>query len=119
MAREVIFSEGDFTFVKESGIGRDNTPWDGLDIITTGNAEKHIIDIRLNTYRSPMFGQTDDDGNIIPVHYTYVDTEVSHGMRMRKDTLEETEEYIVALQEAVKFARRVNSWLIANPEWYK
>ena len=34
--REPIFSEGDFTLVKETGTGMNNTPWEGLKVISDG-----------------------------------------------------------------------------------
>ena len=110
--REVIFTEGDFTLVKESGIGVQNTPWEKLSVISERNANKHIIEIRLDPYGSPRF-----EGK--PVKYTYGPdaVEVSHGMRTKKDTLAETEEYIEALKEAVTFARRVQSFINGSDEW--
>lgn len=110
--REVIFTEGDFSLVKESGIGMQDTPWEQLSVISEGNANKHVIEIRLDPYRSPNF-----EGK--PVKYTYGPdaVEVSHGMRMRKDTLAETEEYIEALKEAVIFAKRVQKFIDESDEW--
>lgn len=45
---EVIFSEGDFSLCKESGIGMQHTPWEQLSVISERNANKHIIEIRLD-----------------------------------------------------------------------
>ena len=36
--REVIFVEGDFSLVKESGIGMRDTPWESLRILSDDNA---------------------------------------------------------------------------------
>ena len=38
-------------------------------------------------------------------------------MRMRCDSLAETEEYIEALKSAVDFARRVDAFIRDNDEW--
>lgn len=110
--REVIFAEGDFSLVKENGIGIQDTPWEHLRVISEGNAEKHVIEVRLDPYRSPKF-----EGK--PVKYTYGPNalEVSHGMRSKKDTLAETEEYIEALKEAVIFAKRVQKFIDESDEW--
>lgn len=41
--KELIFSQGDFSLVKESGIGINNTPWERLRIISDGNASKAML----------------------------------------------------------------------------
>ena len=45
MEREVIMTSptGDFTLVKEQGIGINDTPWTGLKVISSGNADKHVV----------------------------------------------------------------------------
>lgn len=108
--REPIFSEGDFTLVKETGTGMNNTPWEGLKVISDGNADKHVIEVRLETEGLPSY-----HGD--PVHNRYNGVSVAHGMRMATDTLAETEEYIEALKSAVDFARRVNAFIRDNDEW--
>lgn len=108
--REPIFSEGDFTLVKESGTGMNNTPWEGLKVISEGNAEKHVIEVRLISDGLPRY-----DGD--PVHHKYNGVSVAHGMRMITDTLAETEEYIEALKSAVDFARRLDAFIRDNDEW--
>ena len=112
MEREVIMvsPSGDFTLVKEEGIGINDTPWSGLKVISSGNAEKHVVEIRLNTGRSPNF-----DGN--PVQWKYVDTYIAHGMRSVCDTYPEIEEYIEVLQEAVDFGRKINHFIEQSDEW--
>ena len=111
--REVIFTEGDFTLVKESGIGMRDVPWELLRILSDGNAEKHVIEIRLDSsYRSPNF-----EGKSVKYTYGPDAVEVSHGMRTRKDTLAETEEYIEALEAAVAFARKVQKYIDESDEW--
>ena len=114
-----LLSIGDFTLVRRAGIGRDNVPYDELKVISSGDAEKHVIEVRLDERWNNWDPQYDDEDNIIPIRITYdpSGTEVSHGMRMRRDTLDETREYIRALQDAVKFADSVNAWLADHPEW--
>ena len=41
-------------------------------------------------------------------------TEISHGMRMSRDSFADTEEYIEVLKSALTFAKRVNQWIIDN-----
>jgi hypothetical protein len=105
---EVIFEDEFFDFVRTSGIGRNNIPWTGLAVKSKGLAKKHVIEVRLNSKGWHDF-ETEDE-----VIYTYSDAYVSQGMRMESDTLEETEEVIEVLQDAVDFARRINDWLFHN-----
>lgn len=111
MAREVIFSEGDFTLCKEEGIGMNGTLWEGLKIISDGLAEKHVVEVRLSIDRSPSF-----DGEPVKFKYNPEGTEIAHGMRMTRDTFADTEEYIEVLKEALAFAKRVNSFL-QDSDW--
>lgn len=114
-----LLSSGDFTLVRRAGIGRDDVPYDELEVISSGNAEKHVIEVKLDAKWGNWDPQYDEDGNIIPIRIIYNPsrTEVSHGMRMKRDTLEDTRDYIHALQDAVEFAEQVNSWLSNHPEW--
>ena len=103
-SNDVIFEDDMFTFRKESGIGMSNTPWEGLRVDSKGLAEKHVVEIRLNTK-----GWNDFNGE--PVKYQYKDCYIAHGMRSRSDTLDETAEYIDVLEDALVFAERVNDWI--------
>jgi hypothetical protein len=99
-------------------MGMQDVPWDNLEVRSTGAADKHVIEVRLETANS-MHLEEDEEGKPLPFRYIYnLDrTNVSHGMRMTTDTLAETEEYVEALKAAVAFARRVNTWLEQHPEW--
>lgn len=108
--REVIFSKFDYTLVYETDIGREDTPLERLKVISSGAANKHVIEIRLDPKTHKPF-------NGEPVKYIYNDIYISHGMRMAKDTLKETDEYILALQEAVEFAILVRDWCKENGWW--
>ena len=100
----VIFEDDMCTFRKDSGVGVKDTPWEGLEVISKGLAEKHVVEIRLNTKGNPRF-----EGE--PIKFEYRDCHISHGMRGRSDTLDETAEYIDVLEDALDFANRVNEWL--------
>lgn len=101
---EVVFEDEDFVLRKVSGVGVNDTPWTGLNVESRGLAEKHCVEVRLQTKNYPIF-----DGK--PVEYAYKFAYVAHGMRMKTDTLDETREYIAVLDEAVNFAERVNTYL--------
>lgn len=104
-----IFEDEYFVFTKTAGRGINNTPWTGLKVVSRSLAEKHVVYIRLDAINNPRFeGQ--------PVEYEYRNAHVSHGMRSSEDTLDETEEYIAVLEDAVDFAKRVNTWLFENYE---
>jgi len=108
-----IFEDENFEFVKQRGTGMNDTLWSGLAVRTKDGslAEKHVVRIDLETGNNPIF-----DGE--PVEYKYYsDAVVSHGMRMKKDTLKDTQEYIAVLEDAVDFAERVNAWLEENDEY--
>ena len=108
VTNEVIFENEFFSFVRTSGIGRNDIPWTGLEVRSKGLAEKHVIQVRLNSEGWHDF-ETEDE-----VVYTYSDAYVSQGMRMKSNSLEETEEVIEVLQSAVDFAREINEWLFHN-----
>ena len=108
---EPIFSEGDFTLCKESSIGRENTPWEGLIVKSSDAAKKHVVEVRLSSVGNPRF-----DGTPVKHRYDPERTEVSHGMRMCADSFVDTEEYIEVLKNALAFAKRVNQYIIEN-DW--
>ena len=98
--------DGLFEFVKKTGTkkGEDDEeiPWVNFDVYSKGAAEKHVVRISLGIYGS----------NFVDPWYQYV--EVNHGMRMRRDTFEDTEEYINVLTSALKFARQIAQYLKDN-----
>ena len=110
MAVTEIKRFGNFILRKIEGVGANDTPYEELDVKPIGLAEKHVIDIELN-YRGvyPFNGE--------PVKYMYDDVEVKHGMRMKKDTLAETKEYIDVLNEALDVAFEVQKYCILNGWW--
>ena len=109
--KEVIAEskDGMFTLVKEKGEGRENTPWEGLAVLSNGLAEKHVVEIRLKVSNFPEF-------NGEPVRYEFKGVYISHGMRNVMDTLDETEEYIEVLQSALDFAKEMDKYI---DQWNK
>lgn len=102
-------NDGMFKLIRTSGIGMEDTPWEGLAVRSYGLAEKHVVDIRLDTR------WTDFNGD--PVSETYYNVYVSHGMRSLADTLAETQEYIDVLQSAVDFAEQVQKYMQKHGWW--
>ena len=111
MRETLLKSKNDnFELVTKSGIGVEDTPYEGLEVIRKGLADKHVVDVRL---KSSMH-----DFNGTPVKYKYYGAYVAHGMRSEQDTLDETLEYIKVLGEAVEFTRTVIQY-IEDTGWNK
>ena len=110
MAREELKRFGNFVLYYVEGVGVNDTPYQELEVISEGLAKKHVVNIELNTSGVYMF-----DG--APVKYAYKGVEVKHGMRMRADTLAETQEYIEVLKEALDVAFEVQKYCILNGWW--
>lgn len=107
--RETIFSNSNFIFLKYSGVGINDTPFESLRVASIGDADKYVVEVRLNSAMLVFTGE--------PVQYKYKDATVSYGLSSRQYTLEDTKNLISLLQDAVEFAERINDWLSENPEW--
>lgn len=94
-----------------SGVGMANTPWTKLEVKSKNLANKHVVEISLCS-DFPAF-----DGTPIQYRYFPEKTYVKHGMRMEKDTLDETLEYAEVLKEAVAFAKTIKAWLNEHSKW--
>ena len=110
MAREVIKEFKNFVLEHVTGVGANDTPYDEIEVRSTNKASKHVVEVRLN-YRG--FYEYKGD----PVVYIYNGVEVSHGMRMKSDTLAETKEYIDVLAEAIDVAFEVQKYCLLNGRW--
>ena len=110
MAREVIREFENFTLEHITGVGNNDTPYEQLNVRSKGLAEKHVVEVRLD-YR----GCHEYNGE--PIKFRYCDVNVSHGMRMKKDTLAETQEYINVLKEAIYVAFEVQKYCVLNGWW--
>lgn len=109
MDREIIFSSDNFIFIMRNGVGVNDTPYRELKILNQGLAEKHVVEVRLDSTHEKFEGEA--------IQYRYYGAYVAHGMRMKQDSLAETREYIQVLEDAVIFAEKVNAWLDSNEEW--
>lgn len=110
---DVIFETESFIFRRTHGVGVNNTPWTGLNVVSQGLADKYAVEIRLTTVGNPEFDGT-------PVNFTYLDdgTYVAYGLPCSgySRRLSGTIEFIHVLEDAVDFAERVNHWLQENHE---
>lgn len=108
---KIIFENDNFALAEVHGIGVEDTPYAKLEVESKGKAKKHVVEISL------YFDFPDFVGKPVQYRYCTDGTYVKHGMRMKIDTLDETLEYIDVLKDAVDFAKRVNTWIFAHPEW--
>lgn len=108
---DIIFEDPYFALRKRYGVGMNDTPYEALEVISKAIPEKYVVEIRLESYHPAFEGE--------PVKYEYRKdpATVAHGMAMRQETLEDTEEYIEVLEDAVAFARKVNNWINQNPDY--
>ena len=111
--KEVLMTSknGNFVLITREGVGMNDTPWKELKILSEDLASKHIIEIRLDSNS----GIPNYVGK--PVQLTYSDVSIAHGMRMERDTLADTKEYIEVLEEALDFAARVKDFINTSEEW--
>lgn len=109
--KEIIFADDNFEFCIVHRTGINDTPLEILEVYSIGLADKHVVAIRL--YQSDGYPYKGE-----PIKHTYDPdrTEIAHGMRMIRDTFAETQEYIGVLQDALTFAKRVNTWITEN-DW--
>lgn len=110
MARTELKRFDNFILYYVTGVGIKDTPYEELEVKSIGLAEKHVIEVRLNCTNVLTF-------NGEPVVRTYNKVYVSHGMRMKADTLAETQEYIKILQEAIDVAFEVQKYCVLNGWW--
>lgn len=92
---------GLFSLFKASGVGRNNSPWTVYRVISSGLANEHVVEVKLD-----QTAQGDFDGN--PVTYLPRSCYVSHGIRPRIYTGADTQEYIKVLQEALDFKEELD-----------
>lgn len=109
MTRETIKEFDNFVLQYVTGVGVNDTPYEEIDILSRGLAEKHVVSIRTSSGVYKFEGE--------PVKRLVTGVDVSHGMRMHADTLAETQEYIRVLQEALDVAFEVQKWCILNGWW--
>lgn len=108
MSKPILKSKN-FELAVYKGVGTNDTPYTRLEVESKGTAHKHVVSIDLDSKWEDFVGK--------PVQYKYYNVRVSHGMRMRIDTLDETLEYVEVLKEAVKFSKRIMKWLEKHPQW--
>lgn len=98
---EVVLSSPLFDLVKRSGIGMNNTPWTGYEVVSKGAAERWVVQIRLDAKWAQWIGQ--------PIEMEYLYAYVSYGIpgEVRRDI----SEFITVLQAAQDFCDKVEQFL--------
>ena len=104
-SQDVLLSSPMFDLVAISGVGRNNIPWSGMEVVSKGLAKKWVVEIRLDTRRFPNF---DDEGlREKGVVFEYGGCYVNYGLRGRIDT--HIEEFIEVLQAAKEFKDKLDN----------
>lgn len=106
---KLIKTFGDFSLVYEEFENIDKEKCQALNVKSTGNAKKHVIEIRLSDRTYEVNGEVKK--------YLYSNCYVSHGLRGEADTLAETKEYIDVLTAALDAAFEVQKYCILNGWW--
>ena len=79
MSKPILKSKN-FELAVYKGVGTNDTPYTRLEVESKGTAHKHVVSIDLDSKWEDFVGK--------PVQYKYYNVRVSHGMRMRIDTLD-------------------------------
>ena len=111
--RTLIKTFGDFELYHEEFTNTNGVEVSNIEVKSKGNAEKHVIEIRLN---GSLYL---DEPNAKKGKYKYSSVYVSHGMRCKTDTLTETKEYIDALTDALNVAFEIEKYCVFNNLWVK
>ena len=62
MAEKIMSSsDGNFTLYKVTGVGKQDTPYESLKVVSEGLADKYVVEIRLDSNFQNFNG--------VPVHY--------------------------------------------------
>lgn len=109
MEKLLTSTNGNFSLYKKQGVGRNDTCYENLEVISDGLADKHVVEVRLESDIYQYVGK--------PVKYQYSDVYIAHGMRMDRDSIEDIREYISVLEEAIDFTLVIRKFLDDNPEW--
>lgn len=96
-------SNGNFTLCKKIGIGRADTEYTTLEVVSSGDADKYVVEIRFNS-NSPSF-----EGK--PVKYEIRDCYISYGYRLASNTDQDIKTFIEVLNEALEFENRIKDYI--------
>ena len=97
-------SNGNFILCKREGIGINDTPYTQLEVVSVGDADKYVVEIRLNSIGIP-----DYNGKLIK--YTYNECYISYGMRSVQNTFSDIKAFINVLNEALEFSYKINDYI--------
>ena len=94
---------GNFTLCKREGVGMNDTPFTQLEVISSGDAEKYIVEIRLKSDMPSYIGK--------PVKYSHSDCNISYGLRNIVLNDSDIKEFIEVLNEALEFETKIRDYL--------
>ena len=100
---------GNFKLCTNSGIGMQNTPWTGFVVVRSKLADKHVVDIRIDTQWADFNGE--------PVDYQPRACHVCNGMRSTRDTIADLQTFILLLEEAIEFKYEIDDYFSDVPDY--
>ena len=98
---------GNFKLYTESGIGMHNTPWTGFKVVRSKLADKHVVDVRVDTQWADLNGE--------PVEYQPRACYVAYGMRSTRGTVADIQTFIRLLEEAIEFKYEIDDYFSDVP----
>ena len=104
MNEKIMESENrNFTLYKRTGIGRGDTEFTTLKVVSSDDAYKYVIEIKFDLDSPNFNGQK--------VKYKIHDCYISYGSRQSCDTDQDIKTLIQVLNEALKFETKIRHYL--------
>lgn len=94
---------GNFTLCKREGVGINDTPYTQLEVLSNGDAEKYVVEIRLNSDMPSYDGK--------PVKFSHSDCHISYGLRNIILSDSDIKEFINVLNEALEFETKIRDYI--------
>ncbi len=104
MNEKIMESEnGNFTLYKRTGLGREDTEFTTLEVVSSDDASKYVIEIRFNSDSPNFNGQK--------VKYKIHDCYIAYGLRQASNTDQDIKTFIQVLNEALRFETKIRYYL--------
>ena len=100
-------SNGFFTLYKDKGVGMNNTPWEGLEVRSSGLAYKYAVEIVLDQAFEKFEGKK--------IKFKYDSAHINYGLTGENDgSIKRIKEFISVLQEAIEFIGTLDEYIQQN-----
>jgi hypothetical protein len=101
---EIIFNNDLFDFVRVEGIGRNNTPYTDIEVLSKGVAKNYHVSIGFRGCSTPEFIGT-------PVNYTYTHSYIRYDSFLSGFDAAQTTQFISVLTAALEFKKRIDEYM--------